>query len=91
MNNTSITKASISIDSKQLQMFKDFAKSRGMTFSGFVSFSCSNMMGQLKSYDIINDIADIMSKVKEGGKLSEDDIKVLEAFEAIRTFAGGKV
>lgn len=84
MKDNSTVKASISMDKEHLEMYKEFAKSRGMTFSGFVAFSCSNMMGQLKSYDIINDVADIMSRVKNGGSLSEDDIKVLESFEAIR-------
>ena len=84
MKDNSTVKASISMDKEHLEMYKEFAKSRGMTFSGFVSFSCSNMMGQLKSYDIINDVADIMSRVKSGGSLSEDDMKVLESFEALR-------
>lgn len=84
MKDNSTVKASISMDKEHLEMYKEFAKSRGMTFSGFVSFSCSNMMGQMKSYDIINDVADIMSRVKSGGSLSDDDIKVLESFEAIR-------
>lgn len=88
---SNVTKATISLDKDQMQLFKAFAKSRGMTFSGFVSFSCSTVMGQLKSYDIINDIAAIMSKVKEGGKLSDDDKKLLDAFEAMRSFTDAKV
>lgn len=81
------TKASISIDKEKFDAFKEFAESRGMNFSGFVTFACTTVMTQMKSFDYLNDISDIMHRVRDTGALSDDDKKVLEAIDVANSYS----
>ena len=76
-------KVNITLDDKLMERIDDHALNNYMSRSGLVSLACTQYLNQVETTKAVLEIALILRKVADEGKLDEDTCRKLEDYERL--------
>lgn len=86
-----MAKVQISIDDDLLSMIDKMADSMYMSRSGFVSYSCVQVINSNAAMLAITEVSLALRKISDTGEISDEDRKKLDDFEnLVKLFSGKK-
>lgn len=76
-------KVQVTLDDKLMERIDSYADENYMSRSGLVSFACTQFLNQAEAVRAVREIAVLLRKVADEGKMDDDTLRQLEDYERV--------
>lgn len=83
-------KVNVSLDDDLVRRIDNFADESYMSRSGLITFACSTYLSSVEVTKAIKDMALVMRKIADEGKIDDETKRQLEDFERLSRMLTGK-